>query len=168
MARWARARRRCWRRIRTIPAIRACRSYEQDELNKMAVSAGGCRIPDGLSRHRRSRRADGAGCLRCGRSESASSRRTAGDDARLPLPHRARPGDRSRSVRAVQEAGRHRFHAAEPSADRHELGGGAHRAGARQDVISVEGVSRQRRSAGVRHGLSGRADHARFAESMRR
>ena len=45
--------------------------YEQAKLNRMAVERVGGRLPDGLSRHRRSRRADGARRLRRSRTQSA-------------------------------------------------------------------------------------------------
>ena len=51
--------------------------YQQDDAEQDGGGAGGCRIPVGLSRHRRSRRADGARCLCRSRSSPQATLRRA-------------------------------------------------------------------------------------------
>ena len=98
--------------------------YEQSTLNRMAVerSAAGFQLGFHAIGDRAAQMALDA-FAEAERDAHAKSSR-----ARLPLPHRARPGHRSRPDRAISQAGRDRLGAAESSADRYELGGGANRA----------------------------------------
>jgi predicted amidohydrolase YtcJ len=59
-----------------------------------------------------------------------------------------------------KKARRHRLHAAQPPAHRHELGRGPPRSETRRLLLCLEGLSRRRRAAGLRHRLPGRAHHA--------